>query len=59
VAIEQRACVECASADADLPIVQESGTFTGWICRECDRRLRHRRGGWKRKFRRTVRRYVG
>jgi hypothetical protein len=57
--IQGRSCVECSSNDADLPVVEETGRFTGWICRDCDRRLRHRHVGWKRRIRRRVRRFMG
>jgi hypothetical protein len=53
----ERSCVDCASPSADLPIVLETGVFAGWICRECDRTRRHKRGGWKGKVRRYARRY--
>jgi hypothetical protein len=55
--IQDRACVDCSTTDADLPVVLETGKFEGWICRACDRRRRHR--GWTHRIRRRVRRYVG
>jgi hypothetical protein len=50
----QRACVDCATPAASLPIVDERGTFEGWICHECDRRRRHRRISWYRRARRRL-----
>jgi hypothetical protein len=59
VKVSGRTCVECASPSADLPIVQESGVFEGWICRDCDRTLRRKRAGWRGRIRKRIRRYVG
>ncbi|HEU5309611.1 MAG TPA: hypothetical protein VFW97_19985 [Acidimicrobiia bacterium] len=50
----QRACVDCATPSAALPIVDERGTFDGWICHDCDRRRRHRRMSWRRRVRRRL-----
>jgi hypothetical protein len=57
--IRDRTCVDCGSFDADLPIVMETGTFEGWICRTCDRTRRHKHRRLRRWARRQVRRYVG
>ena len=54
-----RSCVDCATPGADLPVVQETGVFEGWICRDCDRTRRHKRAGWWGRLRRRARRYVG
>jgi hypothetical protein len=59
VSASARSCVDCASSDADLPIVLETGVFEGWICRDCDRIRRRRHAGWKGRIRKRVRRYVG
>jgi hypothetical protein len=53
--IRSRACLDCGAADADLPVVLETGTFHGWLCRACERTRRHKRSGWKGRLRRRIR----
>ena len=51
----QRACIDCGTRSAALPIVDETGTFGGWICHDCDHRRRQRRHSWHRRLRRRLR----
>jgi hypothetical protein len=54
-AISERICIDCGGRPADLAIVDDAGTFSGWLCEDCDRRRRHRRLSWRRRLTRRFR----
>jgi hypothetical protein len=50
-----RICADCGSRPADFAIVDDAGTFSGWLCDECDRKRRRRRLGWRRRIKHRFR----
>jgi hypothetical protein len=43
--LTHRVCADCGGQPSDFAIVDEAGTFSGWLCEDCDRRERRR---WRR-----------
>jgi len=53
-----RACAVCGASPADLPVIEDTGELSGWLCEQCERKHRHRRMGWSRRLSRRLRRWL-
>jgi hypothetical protein len=53
-----RPCVDCGKPGL-YPMVDVTGEHFGYICENCDRKRRNRQMGWRRRFKRRMRRFLG
>ena len=55
--IEPRLCRDCG-LPAEIPLAYETGEVDGWLCGSCERKLRMKRMGWRRRTNHKLRRLL-